>query len=169
MKATQLATVCIVCLLGIFPAVASAQPFVPLPDDASQVTDLKTSLIWRRCAEGFVFNATANTCTVNAPATLFTHEAALQQVTTVNKLVTISSNLWRLPNIKELASIADKSVGNPAIDGNAFPNTPPNWFWSSSPDVAGPTIAWVVFFDVGYVSNSYRTGSGYVRLVRAGQ
>jgi hypothetical protein len=39
---------------------------------------------------------------------------------------------WRLPNIKELGSIVDTSVRDPAIDETAFPNTMSERYWSST-------------------------------------
>ena len=74
-----------------------------------------------------------------------------------------------LPNIKELASIADKSRSNPAIDPTFFPATPADWFWSASPYVLGSNSAWYVYFVNGIVGHTNRGSSGYVRLVRAGQ
>jgi hypothetical protein len=74
-----------------------------------------------------------------------------------------------LPNVNELASIADKSRSNPAIDPTAFPATPASWFWSASPSVGNSDYAWVVGFSNGGVGNVSRYCSNYVRLVRAGQ
>jgi hypothetical protein len=71
--------------------------------------------------------------------------------------------------VKELSSIADKSRSNPAIDTLAFPATPANWFWSSSPCVGDANYAWNVNFYNGNVNGNLRYYAGYVRLVRAGQ
>jgi hypothetical protein len=71
---------------------------------------------------------------------------------------------WRLPNIKELTSIADKSLNYPAINATAFPATPPFGFWSSSP-VAGTGQAWCVYFGAGSVEFGFAC-SGYSRFVR---
>jgi hypothetical protein len=163
MKTAQLATLLFICLLGIMPVAASAQPFV-ISGDGTEVTDQKTGLIWRRCAEGMVFGG--GTCTGTPSA--FTHEAALQRAATRASSTGIA---WRLPNVKELSSIADKSRSNPAIDTTAFPATPASWFWSASPDVGYSYNAWYVYFGNGYVGydDGYRLNSYYVRLVRAGQ
>ena len=157
MKTAQLATLYFLCLLGLMPVAASAQPFV-ISTDGSEVTDQKTGLIWRRCAEGM--QVSGGTCTGTALS--YTHEAALQHAAAV-------ASPWRLPNIKELSSIVDKSRSNPAIDATAFPATPASFFWSSSPYVGNPANAWVVDFYDGYVNGISRGGSNYVRLVRAGQ
>lgn len=130
--------------------------------DGQEVTDARTGLIWRRCAEGMVFSA--GTCT--GTTTSFVHEAALQHAATQARSTGVA---WRLPNIKELSSIADKTRINPAIDSVAFPATPVSVFWSASPYVDSFSFStWVVSFGDGYVSNLNRNLSYYVRLVRIG-
>jgi hypothetical protein len=140
---------------------ANASPFI-VSADGQEVTDTKTGLIWRRCAEGMT--ASGGTCT--GTASTYTHEAALTLASTQS---TATGLAWRLPNVKELSSIADKSRSNPAIDTAAFPATPASWFWSSSPYVGNASSAWFVFFNDGVVSAYGRSYSDYVRLVRAGQ
>lgn len=130
--------------------------------DGLEVTDNQTKLIWRRCAEGMNWDGT--TCA--GIASTFTHEAALQQAAIQASSTGIA---WRLPNVKELASIADKSFSNPAIDATAFPATPANWFWSVSPFVGVSNYAWNVSFWYGYVHSYARSSIDHVRLVRAGQ
>ena len=140
---------------------ANAAPFT-VSADGQEVTDTKTGLNWRRCAEGMT--ASGGTCT--GTASTFMHEAALTRASTQAIATGVA---WRLPNVKELSSIADKSRSNPAIDTVAFPATPANWFWSSSPYVGDASIAWFVYFSNGYVGYDYRSNALHVRLVRAGQ
>jgi hypothetical protein len=161
MKTAQLAALCLTCLLGILPVAAQAKPYT-ISADGSEVTDQKTGLIWRRCAEGMAYSG--GTCTGTAGT--YTHEAALGQAATQ---ATSTGVAWRLPNVKELTSISDNTLINPAIDSTAFPATPPNWFWSSSPYVGYSTYAWSVSFLNGGVYDLNRHLSYYVRLVRAGQ
>lgn len=161
MKTKQLAALLFSCLLGIVPVAAAAQPYV-ISADGSEVTDQHTGLIWRRCSEGMSWNGT--TCA--GTPTLFIHEAALTQAATQASSTVVA---WRLPNIKELTSIADKSLVNPAIDATAFPATPASLFWSASPYVGNTNNAWVVYFSNGLVYVNYRGDPLYVRLVRAGQ
>ena len=84
---------------------------------------------------------------------------------------------WRLPSIKELSTIADKAVANPAINTAYFPNimlSPEGYsqghFGSSTPYVNDITYAWYVNFlngDIGCrdgVSNLK-----HVRAARGGQ
>ena len=130
--------------------------------DGTEVTDGRTGLVWRSCAEGMVVSV--GTCT--GTASTFTHELALARARDQTASTSVA---WRLPNVKELASIVDRSKRNPAIDTVAFPATPANAFWSSSPNVGNASIAWNVYFYGGYVDFNVRSYSYYVRLVRAGQ
>ena len=124
--------------------------------DGSEVTDAQTGLIWRRCSEGQTWGPAAATCT--GTVATYTHEAALAQAKTQPG--------WRLPNVKELSSLVDKSRVNPSIDVAAFPGTP-SWFWSSSPYAGNASSAWYVYFYNGYVNDYYSRTDGYhVRLVR---
>lgn len=128
--------------------------------DGQEVADTRTGLTWRRCAEGMVFSA--GTCTGTALALI--HDAALQHAATQASSTGVA---WRLPNIKELFSIADKTRINPAIDPVAFPATPNRLFWSASPDLSNAT-PWFVNFGDGYIGSggSGRASPNYVRLVR---
>lgn len=73
---------------------------------------------------------------------------------------------WRLPTAKELASLVDERAGNPAIDQTTFPDTPSNFFWSSSPYVGLESNAWGVHFSDGHSDFSNRSFSYRVRCVR---
>ena len=72
---------------------------------------------------------------------------------------------WRLPTQDELLEIVESSK-SPTIDTFWFPNTPIDFFWSSSPYVGNAIGAWVVVFDDGYVYDYGRYNYVHVRLVR---
>ena len=131
--------------------------------NGQEVTDSKTGLIWRRCSEGLT--STVSSCV--GAAALLTHEQALAQATSQ----TLATNVgWRLPNIKELASIADKTKIDPAIDTAAFPATSSfSGFWASTPYVGSASLAWTIEFYAGEIFALGRQETRYVRLVRAGQ
>jgi hypothetical protein len=64
--------------------------------------------------------------------------------------LTFAGGGWRLPNMKELQSLVDEARADPALDPTAFPDTPPDSFWTST-RVAGTTdSAWRVSFSQGY-------------------
>ncbi|XVU20983.1 sigma-70 family RNA polymerase sigma factor [Actinoplanes sp. CA-054009] len=77
---------------------------------------------------------------------------------------------WHLPTRIELTSIVDHSRYQPAIDVDAFPGTPPKFFWSSTPWVVSPDwAAWTFNFFEGLTSNAGRLdGLGFARCVRSG-
>jgi hypothetical protein len=75
---------------------------------------------------------------------------------------------WRLPTVRELASIADYTRSIPAIDPNAFPGTPSSLFWSATPSASYPNQWYAVDFGAGFASYYPSTVQGYVRCVRGG-
>jgi hypothetical protein len=75
---------------------------------------------------------------------------------------------FRLPTVKELSSIVDFAVAppGPAIDQTAFPGTPAEGFWTSSPYAGLAGYAWLVLFTDGYSSYVGATNNCRVRCVR---
>ncbi len=123
--------------------------------DGDRVTDQRTGLVWAHCSVGQSWNG--NTCT--GAASTMNHEDALRHA---------QSQLgWRLPQVKELAILADVGCINPAIDAMAFPVTPSAFFWTSTPYAEDFTRAMGVDFDRGRVLADSRSSMNFVRLVRA--
>ena len=149
-------------LIGVMYNANAICPSTPTDErfeiNGAEVLDNRTGLTWRRCAEGQ--NWSGSNCT--GSATTFTHEGALNHA----KMQTA----WRLPNIKELASLADRGCKFPAIDTNAFPGTSNHRHWSSTPTYDS-RAAFAIPFDSAIVDGVLRSGSvnGHVRLVRASQ
>jgi hypothetical protein len=133
--------------------------------NGAEVTDSQTGLVWQRCSAGQSWIGSTCTDDVN----LYNHEQALAYAKSQN--TANSPTVWRLPNVKELASLADKGCKLPAIDSTVFPETPAySRYWSSSPKVGDPSTAWNVDFSYGYVRHiGDRTFGNAVRLVRASQ
>ena len=107
------------------------------------VTDPTTGLVWMRCSMGQIWDGT--TCTGTAKSFTFDGANAL-----TGKVTFAGKSDWRLPNIRELQTIVDRSVFNPAIDKAAFPNTSASNFWSASAYAGGSYYAWGVYFYNGY-------------------
>ena len=78
---------------------------------------------------------------------------------------------WRLPTVEELFALADRTREDPAIDTDAFPDTKPSWYWSSTITAWNAACAWIVAFDGGYADYGDRSSKAFVRAVRvpAGQ
>ena len=112
----------------------------------STVHDTTTGLTWQR----------------EVPPGRYSHAEALAYAASLK----LAGGGWRLPTVAELVSIVDLSRYNPAIDEEAFPNTPSDWFWSATPLAGGSSSAWYVNFSSGYVNNYDVTYTIRVRCVR---
>ncbi len=74
---------------------------------------------------------------------------------------------WRLPDIKELATLASDTAYSPAINTALFPLTPASSdYWSSTTDAHSTISAWRVTFDYGKLLVFAKTSPSLVRCVR---
>jgi len=155
-------------LLGPMTASAdcnlNAQQSTPADDfvikEDGTVLHKVTGLMWKRCPEGL-----SSTNCVLGSAKGYEWSEALEFAIDHSFA---GYNDWRLPNIKELASIVETSCSSPAINSEVFPyedGTFTRYFWSSSP--SGNTRALRVSFGTeGNIWNDGRNFSYRVRLVR---
>jgi Protein of unknown function (DUF1566) len=114
--------------------------------DADTVTDLGTGLVWQR-----------------------THLAALTWLNGLDACESLDlagQTDWRLPTLKELQTLVDDRRLQPSIDVVAFPNTPSEWFWSSTPIQFPPNEAWATSYTDGYASIHAFDELQLVRCVR---
>jgi hypothetical protein len=171
----QAKTKSLTCLLSLLlPTIGLAQichTAVPASAPTSQfidngngtVTDKKTGLMWKRCSEGQTWSGV--TCT--GDVTYYAWQSALQQVQVVNNSGGFASKTdWRMPNIKELASIFEEQCWDPAFNVTVFPifSHPNVSFWSSS----SPNRSKGAFFigNNGYVQVANKSAIAPVLLVR---
>lgn len=74
---------------------------------------------------------------------------------------------WRIPNRRELESIANIEYCFSAIDATVFPSTPSDYHWTTSTNPCSTNKAWVVHFHHGSITYyAKRTSKFYMRLVR---
>lgn len=74
---------------------------------------------------------------------------------------------WRLPTRVELLTLVDDTRCDPAIDADAFPGTPSEYFWTSTDYTDDKkNYAWIVNFYDGGSGIVSRNGSDRVRAVR---
>ncbi len=130
-------------------------PGLPNPHDydvtmPGVVTDRITGLMWQRGLSN----------------TLLTWPKAQQQCA---DLTLAGHHDWRLPSRIELVSLLDSTRTQPAIDVDAFPGTPSDWFWTSSRDAGDSSAAWYVYFYFGYPRTDDVSNAFSVRCVRATQ
>ena len=134
------------------PQDRTAAQLVVNADDT--VTDQNTGLTWRRCAEGMIY--ASGRCSSFSTYSTYSWQQALA-------VPAQSGNAgWRVPNVKELESLVDRSCANPAVSGGRFPDQPAVDFWSSTP-------GWAVSFNDGSVlSGQTYSAAKAVRLVKDG-
>jgi hypothetical protein len=142
---------------------------VPLSTDSSEfisysdgtVTHRVTGLMWKKCQEG----RTGVNCELDDPSVVspVTWRWSLQQA---SDSTYAGYTDWRVPNIKELASIVEISCFAPAINAAIFPNDPGVTVWSSSTYVNYTPYQWVLDFGYGIDYQLEKSGEYRVRLVR---
>jgi hypothetical protein len=126
--------------------------------DGQEVTDRQSGLTWRRCVEGSSFDGLR--CAGKPFESTWVDALA-------NALVQARDTgvAWRLPNLKELASLLDFE-GLPHIDVEAFPNARRDNLWTSSSFPTDPTPRCVDFADGNTFSCSQGGNRFGSRLVR---
>lgn len=155
------------CALAAALQAPAAWAALNITGDQKIVVDSATGLQWDRCYLG----QSAAYCDT-MPSSNYTWADAQKKVAALNAQAGgyKGHNDWRLPNLKELASLVKMDVSSPAIDPAAFPGTPPlGNFWSSTSFAAMPTSAWFVNFEGGTTQASPKSNAYNVRLVRSGQ
>lgn len=126
--------------------------------DGLEVRDRVTTLVWRRCSEGQVFQG--DTC-IGTPTALDWHAALA--------LARQAGGGYRMPNFKEMLSIVDTRLTGIAFDSHVFPGTPADTiYWTSTthmfPDTASTSpIVWANAGDSGLSDHEFPLA---VRLVR---
>ncbi len=130
------------------------------------ITDNATGLEW-------VKSGYADTDTT--PATTYTADGSWRKYTWNNALL-YAERLdyaghtdWRLPNVKEIQSITNYEVYNPAINTTYFTNTSSDYYFSSTTAVNGTGYAWCTNYFNGSIAINDKTAAFYVRPVRGGQ
>lgn len=165
------------CLLALSPTLIFAQtcqntsipattPTAHFIDQGNGVvTDTQSGLMWKKCSEGQVWDATKALCTGEAGG--YTWQAALQNAQALNNTGGfLGLKDWRLPNIKELSSITEKQCIDPAINLTVFPNTSSALFWSSSSLASNGSYAYYINLFIGVGNWSLKSNGHHVRLVR---
>lgn len=121
---------------GAAPRCFPSQRFTVLTGE--RVQDKLTNLVWQQKASAATMSWTA--AQTYCPAT------------------------FRLPTVRELSSLVDLTVASGATtDQTAFPSTPVELFWTSTPVVGGPGFQWCVSFYSGW-QEQRDTASGDFRV-----
>jgi hypothetical protein len=128
------------------------------------VTDLETGLMWRVCAEGLQ----GKNCD-KGKALELSWGGALTYVPALNGKEGFAGHRdWRLPNIRELATLTELQCARPAVNLGIFPNAASAHVWSSSPYHFYTHYSWYVDFASGQINYAERVKPKLIRLVRGG-
>lgn len=129
------------------------------------VLDVRTGLIWSLCLYGQSYNASTNSCTSSAQS-VPTWQAALNAQ---DNFAHGGYSDWRLPNIKELATIVEYACFDPAIRTEIFSETPSAPFWTNTPDaenIDSTTVGRYIDFYDGSEFNDNPNVARFIRFVR---
>jgi hypothetical protein len=100
--------------------------FIERPDGT--LKDGRTGLIWSRCSLGQHY--VDQSCSGD-PLFFDSWGEALAAVEQAN--AESSHDDWRMPDIKELGTLVERSCSGPAINLTLFPDTPAESYYSSTP------------------------------------
>jgi hypothetical protein len=154
-----------VCNIQDFPL---SSPTARFEDNADgTVTDTASKLMWLRCSDGQLW--TNGNC-AGLPAG-HSWQSAGKRAAEVNRLGTFFFSDWRLPQLRELATITERQCKNPRVNLAVFPQTPPATYWtaSSRPNQNPQTpdgFAFALAFDVEGMRYADKQDTFHVRLVR---
>lgn len=131
------------------------------------VTDKESRLMWLRCSMGQQWSGSS------CAGQWSRHDWASAQaaVAAVNRSGTYFFNDWRIPSLREMATITERQCKNPRANLVVFPSTPavPHWTSTPRPGTDPSTSAFTLSFgDDGIEYRSFDQPHA-VRLVRAAQ
>ncbi|MEA1922676.1 MAG: DUF1566 domain-containing protein, partial [Pseudomonadota bacterium] len=123
-------------------------PLAPLVDnDDGTVSDPNTGLMWQQAEPG-----------------LMAWQNALYYCENLVLPSAGGYDDWRLPDLKELQSLADYSLDSPFLDINCFPGVSESHYWSSTSKAFYASYHWAVSFSYINVNDTYTDRN--VRAVR---
>jgi hypothetical protein len=130
------------------------------------VTDKQSRLMWLRCPLGQQWSG--DHCAGEAQR--LSWPAAANIARRLNQGGKLFFNDWRIPQIHELATIAERQCENPRINLAVFPATPAAAFWSftSRQPADAAVSAFVLSFGPEGVGYARKSEEHFVRLVRNG-
>ena len=136
---------------------ASAEQFVVNTDGTA--THTERGLMWMRCSLGQTYSN--NDCIGEGDE--LNWQQALDEA---HGYTFAGKSGWRVPNLKELATLTERACVRPAINETVFPSTLSDDYWTSTPAVTDANRAWVVAFFNSSNALKEKRLFVYTRLVR---
>lgn len=122
--------------------------------------------MWMRCASGQKWSG--KRCVGSAGT--YAWSDAQRHADKVSRDGLAFFNDWRVPALRELATITDRGCANPRTDLTVFPDTPAAAFWSATPrpGESGGERVLALNFGAGGVMLARKEERLHLRLVRTG-
>jgi Protein of unknown function (DUF1566) len=146
---------------------AASLPLARFQDNGDgTVTDVESKLMWMRCSSGQQWQG--QRCVGAADS--YGWADAQQHADQVSRDASAFFSDWRVPALRELATITDRGCNNPRTNLAVFPGTPAAPFWSSTPrpGESGGQRVLALHFGAGGVMLARKDERFHVRLVRTG-
>jgi hypothetical protein len=132
------------------------------------VTDAESKLMWMRCSSGQRWLPQTGRCTGNVETLSWSQ--AQQVADQLNLDGAAFYNDWRVPSLRELASITARECSRPRTNLDVFPGTAAAAYWSATPrpgESSGHRLLALGFGSDGVVvANKHERH--HLRLVRTG-
>jgi Protein of unknown function (DUF1566) len=129
------------------------------------VTDVQTLLTWARCSSGQTW--IDGRCSGYAAS--HSWQSAQAVADEVNRMGALFFNDWRMPLLRELATITERQCKDPRINLTVFPGTPSALYWTASlrPAPNSDEFAFALAFDADGIRYLDKQEALHVRLVRS--
>lgn len=123
------------CMFDTIKASTEVQQYFDNKDGS--ILDVVTGITWSACLYGQTFDKESQSCTGSpVPLGSFSEAIAAQFDFSLSGNASESSE-WRLPNIKELATLVEYACIEPAMRNDIFSSAPSSPLWSNTPNITG--------------------------------
>jgi hypothetical protein len=128
------------------------------------LTDQELQLMWMRCSSGQQW--AGGRC--SGAASLHDWPSARAAAAQLNRDGSQFYNDWRLPSMRELATIAERQCSAPRVNLALFPDTPAAPYWTASARAGRPAddAAYTLDFGASGVQVLGKSEAAHLRLVR---
>jgi hypothetical protein len=147
---------------------ALSSPTARFEDHADgTVTDRISKLMWMRCSASQKWSLAA--CVGEAEK--LDWKLAQQAAKAMNQSGEFFYKDWRIPQLRELATITERQCGSPRINLVVFPNTPADFYWTSSAPASKvvTTELYALSFGTEGLRPEDKVQAHHLRLVRSAQ